>query len=81
MVVHTNFCSTDSSVTCSFNVSLSPSLFLSALDKPGRWSSGNDAVITMDSSTGVATAVSDGRAVVYHKVDGVVDTHTEASHG
>lgn len=31
----------------------------------------------MTQATGVAKAIGTGRAVVYHKVDDVVDTHTE----
>ena len=33
----------------------------------------------LDPSIGVARAVSSGRAVIYHNVDGIVDTHTEVS--
>ena len=47
--------------------------------KPGQWSSGEEGVISLDADSGVAVAVATGRALVYHNVDGLVDTHTEVS--
>lgn len=47
--------------------------------KPGYWSSGEEGVIDLDPSSGVAVAIATGRALVYHNVDGLVDTHTEVS--
>ena len=48
-------------------------------DKPGRWSTGEKGVISIQSETGVATALSTGRAVIYHKIQDVIDTHTEVT--
>ena len=48
-------------------------------EHPGNWNTGSEGVLELDSSTGVARAVSSGRAVIYHKVDDTVDTHTEVS--
>ena len=47
--------------------------------KPGYWSSGEEGVIDLDPNSGVAVATSTGRALVYHNVDGLVDTRTEVS--
>ena len=47
--------------------------------KPGQWSSGEEGIISLDADSGVAVAVATGRALVYHNVDGLVDTHTEVS--
>ena len=38
-------------------------------------------MVTLDAATGVAKTVGTGRAVIYHNVDGVVDTHTEVRRG
>ena len=48
-------------------------------EHPGNWNTGGEGVLELDPSTGVARAVSSGRAVIYHNVDGIVDTHTEVS--
>lgn len=36
-------------------------------------------MIELEESSGIAKAIGTGRAVVYHKVEGMVDTHTEVS--
>ena len=38
-------------------------------------------MVTLDAATGVAKTVGTGRAVIYHNVDCVVDTHTEVRRG
>ncbi|XP_019850460.1 PREDICTED: nuclear pore membrane glycoprotein 210-like [Amphimedon queenslandica] len=43
------------------------------------WEAGGKGVIQFKDGTSVARAVGTGRAVVYHKVEGMVDTHTEIS--
>lgn len=48
-----------------------------SLDHPGSWETGGEGILQLEKLTGVAKAVGTGRAVVYHKMDGVVDTHTE----
>ena len=48
-------------------------------DKPGWWTTGDKAVISIQPETGVATALATGRAVIYHKIEDVIDTHTEVS--
>ena len=48
-------------------------------EHPGNWNTGSEGVLELDPSTGVARAVSSGRAVFYHNVDDMVDTHTEVS--
>ncbi len=45
--------------------------------QPGKWSTGEDSVLSIREDTGVALASAAGRAVVYHKIGGVVDTLTE----
>lgn len=46
-------------------------------DKPGWWSTEDDTVIHIQPETGVATVLSTGRAIIYHKIQDVIDTHTE----
>ena len=46
-------------------------------DNPGTWETGGEGILQIEKLTGVAKAVATGRAVVYHKMDSVVDTHTE----
>ena len=46
-------------------------------DKPGWWSTEDEAIIRIQPETGVATVLSTGRAIVYHKIQDVIDTHTE----
>ena len=46
-------------------------------DKPGWWSAGEPAIVTLQPDTGVGTAISPGTTVVYHKILEVIDTHTE----
>lgn len=46
-------------------------------DKPGWWSTEDDTVIHIEPETGVATVLSTGRAIIYHKIQDVIDTHTE----
>ena len=46
-------------------------------DKPGWWTTGDGGVIRVQPETGVATAISTGRAVIYHKIENIIDTHTE----
>ena len=48
-------------------------------EHPGTWKIGGESVLELDPSIGVARAVCFGRAVIYHNVDGIVDTHTEVS--
>ena len=43
----------------------------------GLWSAGDEGVIGIQSESGIAVAMSTGRAVVYHKKHNYVDTHTE----
>lgn len=46
-------------------------------DKPGWWSTGDQGIIRVQPETGVAIALSTGRAVIYHKIRDMIDTHTE----
>ena len=46
-------------------------------DKPGWWSAGEEAIVSLQPDTGVGTAVSPGTTVIYHKILEVIDTHTE----
>ncbi len=46
-------------------------------DKPGWWTTGDQGIIQVQPETGVATALTTGRAVIYHKIYDVIDTHTE----
>ncbi len=46
-------------------------------DKPGWWTTGDQGIIQVQPETGVGTALTTGRAVVYHKIRDVIDTHTE----
>lgn len=46
-------------------------------DKPGWWSAGEEAIISLQPNTGVGTAISPGTTVIYHKILEVIDTHTE----
>ena len=43
----------------------------------GEWSTGDRGVMQLSPGTGIGTAKSPGRAVIYHKIKGVSDTHTE----
>lgn len=43
----------------------------------GEWSTGDEGVISIQSDSGVAVAMSTGQAVIYHKNRNYVDTHTE----
>ena len=43
----------------------------------GEWSTGDGGVMQLSPETGIGTAKSPGRAVIYHKIKGVSDTHTE----
>ena len=43
----------------------------------GEWSTGDAGVMQLSPETGIGTAKSPGRAVIYHKIKGVSDTHTE----
>ena len=42
-----------------------------------EWSTGDAGIVELSPGNGVATAMSPGRAVIYHKIRGVSDTHTE----
>ena len=46
-------------------------------ESSGEWSTGEGGVMQLTPGTGVGTAHSPGRAVIYHKIKGVSDTHTE----
>ena len=46
-------------------------------ESSGEWSTGEGGVIQLSPETGVGVARSPGRAVIYHKIKGVSDTHTE----
>ena len=46
-------------------------------DKPGWWTAGEEAIVSIQPDTGVGTAVSPGTTVIYHKIQDVIDTHTE----
>lgn len=46
-------------------------------ESTGEWSTGDAGVIQLSPETGIGTAKSPGRAVIYHKIKGVSDTHTE----
>lgn len=46
-------------------------------DKPGWWSTEDEGIIRIQPETGVAVALSTGRAIIYHKIQDVIDTHTE----
>ena len=46
-------------------------------ESSGEWSTGEGGVMQLSPGTGVGTARSPGRAVIYHKIKGVSDTHTE----
>ena len=46
-------------------------------ESSGEWSTGEGGVMHLSPGTGVGTARSPGRAVIYHKIKGVSDTHTE----
>lgn len=46
-------------------------------DKPGWWTAGEEAVVSLQPETGVGTAISPGTTVIYHKILEVIDTHTE----
>ena len=46
-------------------------------DSAGEWSTGDRGVMQLSPETGIGTAKSPGRAVIYHKIKGVSDTHTE----
>ena len=46
-------------------------------DKQGWWSTEDEGVIRIQPETGVAVAQSTGRAIIYHKIQDVIDTHTE----
>ena len=48
-------------------------------DKPGWWSVGEEAIISLQPDTGVGTAMSPGTTVIYHKILDVIDTHTEVT--
>lgn len=45
--------------------------------KPGWWSAGEEAIVSLQPDTGVGTAISPGTTVIYHKILEVIDTHTE----
>ena len=54
--------------------------YITCVDHPdSSWETGGKGVIQFKDGTSVARAVGTGRAVVYHKVEGMVDTHTEVS--
>ena len=46
-------------------------------ESTGEWSTGDGGVMQLAPKTGIGTAKSPGRAVIYHKIKGVSDTHTE----
>ena len=46
-------------------------------DKPGWWTAGEEAIVSLQPDTGVGTALSPGTTVIYHKILEVIDTHTE----
>ena len=46
-------------------------------DKPGWWTAGEEAIVSLQPDTGVGTAMSPGTTVIYHKILEVIDTHTE----
>lgn len=46
-------------------------------DQPGVWSVGKEGVLALEAATGIGKAMAVGRSVVYHKIKGVTDTHTE----
>ncbi|KAL5479756.1 hypothetical protein EMCRGX_G023329 [Ephydatia muelleri] len=48
-----------------------------AEDQPGWWTTGDQGLLHIQPETGVAMALSTGRAVVYHKIKDIIDTHTE----
>lgn len=55
-------------------------IIITLIDHPdSSWETGGKGVIQFKDGTSVARAIGTGRAVVYHKVEGMVDTHTEVS--
>ena len=52
-------------------------MYLLFIDQPGWWTTGDHGLLHIQPETGVAIALSTGRAVVYHKIKDVIDTHTE----
>ena len=46
-------------------------------DSSGEWSTSDKAIMEPSSDMGIGMAKSPGRAVIYHKIKGVSDTHTE----
>ena len=46
-------------------------------DKPGWWTAGEEAIVSIQPETGVGRALSPGTTVVYHKILDSIDTHTE----
>ena len=46
-------------------------------DSAGEWTTSDRGVMQLVQGSGVGTAMSPGRAVIYHKIKGVSDTHTE----
>ena len=50
------------------------------IGQSGKWSTSEGSVLSIGEDSGVAVASATGRAVVYHKIGGVVDTLTEVRH-
>jgi nuclear pore complex protein Nup210 len=45
----------------------------------GSWETATESILSLDTVTGVAKAVTTGRAVIYHKINDMTGTHTEIS--